>query len=190
MGLLAEVQTMNIREARKEQEQQKQLKEIKKIEEKKEREKEQKQYEKDLTKAVENDLKKCFMRCFENEGLKNGYINLRLLSTRIEIIQNISENALERHFIDENYEKILLKVKRIYENDQKAKDEYTQIKLLEEQQKQQEEEKKQQEEQQKKNIFINILYYLVQGIKWLFIILFGGIYLIFKFIYELANKLY
>lgn len=181
---------MNIREARKEQEQKKRLEEIKKIEEKKEKEKEQKQYEKDLKIAVENDLKNCFMNCFEREGLQKGYINLRLLSTRKEIIENVGENFAERQYIDENYEKILSKVKQIYENDQKAKSEYMQLQLLEEQQKQQEEEQKQQEKEQNKNIILNILCYLVQGIKWLFIILFGGIYLIFKFIYELANKMY
>ena len=41
-----------------------------------------------------------------------------------------------------------------------------------------------------KNILFNILHYIGQAIKLLFIIVFGGIYLIFKFINDLANKMY
>lgn len=102
-------------------------KEVEKLEKKLElarQEKEnKKEYERGLLKAVENDLINTFSRCFEDEGLENGYINLRLKSTRDEILQNVPENEIEARYIDENYEKILEKVKKIYKNDFEAKQE-------------------------------------------------------------------
>lgn len=91
----------------------------------------QKQYEKDLLLAVENDLKSTFMHCFERDGVKNGYVLLTLKSTRDDIIQNVGENTFERNFIDNNYEKILTKVKKIYENDEKSKEYLEQLKYVE-----------------------------------------------------------
>ena len=91
------------------------------LEKAKEEKENKKQYERDLKIAVENDLKNCFYNCFENEGLEKGLINLSLKTTRDEVIQNVGENEFERNYIDNNYEKILNKVKKVYENDQKAK---------------------------------------------------------------------
>ena len=156
MGLLAEVQTMNIRQALKEQEEkekeQKRLEQIKKIEEKKQQEKEQKQFEKDLTKAVEEDATKCFCKCFDRDGLELGYINLCLKSTREEILKNVPESIEERYFLDANYERLLNKVKKIYENDQKAKEKLLQIEL-------QKQATQNQKKQATKNLIFNILQY-------------------------------
>lgn len=137
MGLIQEVQTLNIRQARKEQEEQKKLEEIKRIQAQKQLEKEQKQAEKELKIALENDLKGCFEKCFERDGIEKGYINLCLKSTRDEIILNIGKNTEERYFINKNYERILKQVKIIYENDQKAKNKILQMQLLEQQKEQQ-----------------------------------------------------
>lgn len=150
------------------------------LERAKEEKENKKQYERDLKIAVENDLKNCFYNCFEREGLKKGLINLSLKATRDEIIENVGENEIERNFIDNNYEKILNKVKKVYENDQKAKNTILAYQLQQQQIKEQEQEKKNQKWIIAFNIIGNIF-------KWFFIILFGGIYLIFKFVSDLAN---
>lgn len=91
-----------------------------KLEKTKEEKENQKQYKKDLKIAVENDLKNCFYRCFENEGLEKGLLHLSLKVTRDKVIQNVGENEYERNYIDNNYEKILNKTKKVFENDKKA----------------------------------------------------------------------
>ena len=150
------------------------------LERAKEEKENKKQYEKDLKIAVENDLKRCFYNCFEREGLEKGLINLSLKVTRDEVIQNVGENEFERNYIDNNYEKILNKVKKVYENDQKAKNTILAYQLQQQQIKEQEQEKKGQKRMTAFNIIGNIF-------KWFFIILFGGIYLIVKFISDLAK---
>ena len=152
-----------------------------KLEQAKEEKENKKQYEKDLKLAVENDLKNCFYNCFEREGLEKGLINLSLKVTRDEIIQNVGENEIERNYIDNNYEKILNKVKKVYENDQKAKNTILTYQLQQQQIKKQDQEKKNQKYMTIFNIIGSIL-------KWICIILFGGIYLIFKFISDLSKK--
>ncbi len=152
----------------------------KKLEQAKEEKENEKQYEKDLKIAVENDLKNCFYNCFENEGLEKGLINLSLKITRDEIIQNVGENEIERNYIDNNYEKILNKVKKVYENDQKAKNTILAHQLQQQQIKEQKQEKKDQKWITAFNIISSIL-------KWICIISFGGIYLIFKFVSDLAK---
>ena len=150
------------------------------LERAKEEKENKKQYERDLKIAVENDLKNCFYNCFEREGLEKGSINLSLKVTRNEIIQNVGENEIERNYIDNNYEKVLNKVKKVYENDQKAKNTILAYQLQQQQIKEQEQEKKNKKWITFFNIIGNIL-------KWSCVILFGGIYLIFKFISDLAK---
>lgn len=152
----------------------------KQLERAKKEKEEKKQYERDLKIAVENDLKRCFYNCFEHEGLEKGLINLSLKVTRDEVIQNVGENEFERNFIDNNYEKILNKVKKVYENDQKAKNT-----ILTYQVQQQQQEKQEREEKERKKIIIFDI--IGNIIKWTFLILFGGIYLIFKFVSDLSK---
>ena len=163
-------------------------KEVERLQRKLERAKEEKenkkQYERDLKIAVENDLKNCFYNCFEREGLEKGLINLSLKVTRDEIIQNVGESETEKNYIDDNYEKILNKIKKVYINDQKAKNAIIAHQLKQQQEKELQEMQEQEKKSQKWIIIFNIIGSIL---KWACIILFGGIYLIFKFCCELAN---
>ena len=87
---------------------------------------------------------------------KSGYINLSLVTTRKEIIENVAESTIERDYIYNNYEKILNKVKKIYENDEKAKNAYLQMQMKEKIEHQLEEEKTHQTKYLIQNILINI----------------------------------
>lgn len=165
------------------------------LERAKEKKENQKQYEKDLHIAIENDLKNCFYNCFEREGLEKGLINLSLKITRDEVIQNVGENEFERNFIDNNYERVLSKVKKVYENDQKAKNIIIAYKLQQQQEQQRRETEQEQEQEQTKqeksnkrwNTFEAICHILGNILKWTCLILFGGIYLIFKFMSDLSK---
>lgn len=150
------------------------------LERKKEKKENQKQYEKDLHIATETDLKNCFCEYIEREGLNAGLTKLYLKDTRNEIIEKIGQIEFEKHFINENYERILNKVKKIYENDQKAKNTIFAYQLQQQQIKEQEQEKKDPKLMTAFNMISSIL-------KWTCLILLGGIYLIFKFISDLAK---
>lgn len=67
--------------------------------------------------TVSEELIRCFKNCIEREGVKLGYLNLSLKSTRNEILKNIPENMSERYYLDKNYEKILNDVLKMYKND-------------------------------------------------------------------------
>lgn len=196
--------------------------EIKRLQKQLEKEKNEKQnkkeYERDLKHAIENDLKNTFINCFENEGYEKGYLNLSLKSTRNDILSHVPENDMEWHWVNDNYEKVLNKVKKIYENDQKAQNtKLTAVmkELLENSDnieiaksigykpnkiyskndidmlnKKIKDIKEQQEQEKKENTFFIICNVIGLIIKWFFIIVFGGIYLIFKFFVELANSMY
>lgn len=222
MGLIQEVQTLNdsnkqlqseyIRAKRELEKNQKEVEKLeKKLELAKQEKENKKEYERDLKKAVENDCIQCMRRCFEREGYKNALVNLQLAETRADILQHIPENEIERIFLDNNYEKILNKVKKIYENDQKAKNAILTQQLKEELEKSNNVEiakkagyspkkiynieeikelnnnitNKQNEE--KANISITILKFIGLIIKWTFLILFGGIYFICKVLFGLAK---
>lgn len=181
MGLITEVQELKseYKKARKEAEQAtKKAEELqKKLDKKNEEKEEQKKYEKDLKKAVENDLITTFERCFERDGLEKGYINLRLKSTRDEILKNIPEGDQEWHYLNDNYEKILNKVKKIYENDKKAKEELMQnvlSKQLEQQKIKQEEKQKQEKKTNLYITLINIFFLLVNPITIILFLLILG----------------
>lgn len=229
MGLIQEVQTLNDSnkqlqneyiKARKETE--KATREAEKLAKKLEyarQEKEQKrEYERDLKKAVEKDCIQCFKRCFEREGYKKALYHLQLAETRKDILQNIPESESEFDYLDNNYERILNKVKKIYENDQNAKNELLTQQLKEELQKSGNieiaqkfgydenkiytieginklndnikayiEKQEQQEKENTTNIFIAFFRFIGLIIKWIFLILFGGLYLIIKVLTGLAK---
>lgn len=154
----------------------------KQLEKEKEKKRQLKEYEKDKMKAVDEDLRNTFKRSFEKEGFENAYINLRLRETRDEILKNVPETDEELHYIDRNYEKILNEVKKIYENNKKANEEILKIQFN----KQEEINRQQYMQEQKK---INIFNIIGKILKWTCIVLFGGIYLIFKFINDLSKNM-
>lgn len=171
MGLITEVEELKNEYKQAQKDKAKAIKEAEKLAKKLEKEKEEKQqfknYEKDLYKAIENDLKDTFQRCFERDGLNKGYINLCLKETRDEILNNVPESDIEYHYINDNYEKILEKVKKIYENDQKAKQTLLQAELLEQQ-------KKQQQEKDKTKKIITIFFILFNPITIIIYMLIWG----------------
>ena len=190
----------------------------KKLEQQREEKQQQREYERDLKKAVENDCLQCMNRCFEREGYKKALITLQLTETRTDILQHIPDSEIERNYLNNNYEKILNKVKKIYENDQKAKNEMLTQQLREELEKSgnieiakkfgydedkiytikginkltnkiQEyiKEQEQKKEEEKRSIFLGLCRFIGLVIKWFCILLFGGIYFIFKFFVELSK---
>ena len=148
----------------------------KQLEKAKEEKKTQKEYERDLKIAVENDCINCMKRDFEKEGYTNACINLQLAKTRQDIIENVAESEIERQYLDNNYERIFNKIKRIYENDEKSKKRYLKL----ETQKQLEEIQKQEEKKQEHNsiiiaifafIFILVMSIIAINNFWLFMII-------------------
>ena len=148
----------------------------KQLEKAKEEKKTQKEYERDLKIAVENDCINCMKRDFEKEGYTNACINLQLAKTRQDIIENVAESEIERQYLDNNYERIFNKIKRIYENDEKSKKRYLKL----ETQKQFEEIQKQEEKKQEHNsiiiaifafIFILVMSIIAINNFWLFMII-------------------
>ena len=147
----------------------------KQLEKAKEEKKTQKEYERDLKKAVEHDCIECMRRDFEKEGFTNACINLQLVTTRQAILENVPESEIERQYLDDNYERIFNKVKKIYTNNEKSKE---QIQLLRNQQ--QLEEQQIQEQQDTK--FENGIKIFFKILKWICIIIFAPIVLLFMFI--------
>lgn len=144
-------------------------------------EKEQKEYEKDLYLALEKELTNTFTDCFDREGLQKGSINLSLKSTRDDILNHIPENEAEYDFLNKNYERILSKVQKIYENDERAKQKYLEIEL----QKQLAEQQKEAEKDAKFERNIKIIGSIF---KWALIIIFAPIVLLFIFISMCAKN--
>lgn len=99
------------------------------LEKAKEEKKTQKEYERDLKKAVEHDCIECMKRDFEKEGFTNACINLQLVTTRQAILKNVPESEIERQYLDDNYERIFNKVKKIYANNEKASIQAEQLKI-------------------------------------------------------------
>ena len=153
----------------------------KQLEKAKEEKKTQKEYERDLKIAVENDLISTMKGYFEREPFQNACINLSLASTRQEILDNVPESEFERNQIDKNYERIFNKVKKIYENDMKAKQEIQNMILQEQLKQQQIENEKDAKFENGVKIFFDIL-------KWICIIIFAPIVLLFIFISMCAKN--
>lgn len=172
MGLLAEVQTMNIRESRKEQELKKRQKEIEKIQKQKDAEKEEKQYLKDLVMACKNDLKTEFENEYKKIGTKAKYyfydIEIREKTVK-NILNNYNENTTVLYdYLDTNYIKLLNDIDKKYqynEESQKAKQqEFEKLTaILHQKQTQMQSNTNQQKKQNKetvKNIIFNLLQYI------------------------------
>lgn len=104
----------------------------KQLEKTREEKKTQKEYERDLKKAVEHDCIECMKDDFEREGYTNACINLQLVATRQAILKNVPKSEIERQYLDDNYEKIFNKVKKIYANNEKAKIQLEQLKAQQE----------------------------------------------------------
>lgn len=153
----------------------------KQLEKAKEEKKTQKEYEKDLAKAVEHDCIECMKRNFEKEGFTNACINLQLVKTRQDIIKNVAESEVERQYLDDNYERIFNKVRKIYQNDEKAKQQIQEIILRKQLEEQQIQEEKDARFENGVKIFFNIL-------KWIAIIIFAPIALLFLFISMCAKN--
>ena len=145
------------------------------LERAKEEKKTRKEYERDIKKAVEHDCIECMKRDFEKEGFQNACINLQLVTTRQAILENVPESEIERQYLDDNYERIFNKVKKIYANNEKSKE---RIQLLKNQQ--QLEEQQIQEQQDTK--FENGIKIFFKILKWICIIIFAPIVLLFIFI--------
>ncbi len=171
MGLIQEVQELSdnnkqlyneYKKAQKEAEQATKKAEqlAKKLEQAKEEKQTKKEYERDITKAVERDCIQCMKRCFNREGYQKAFYHLQLVETRKEILQHIPESEVEAEYLDNNYERILNKVKKQYENDQKAKTYFLTEQLKEAQKQKENEEAKQQKKQETKNIFFNLIVFL------------------------------
>lgn len=71
--------------------------------------------------AAKEELERCFYNDIEKEGIDMALINLHLKSTRDSILKNIPESREEYNYLNENYEKILDKIAKIYINDAKAR---------------------------------------------------------------------
>ena len=155
---------------------QKEVEKLTKQLEKAKKEKEtKKEYERDLKIAVENDLISTMKGYFEREPFQNACINLQLADTRQEILEHVPESEFERNWIDKNYERIFNRVKKIYENDMKAKAQIQNIILQRQLEEQQIQEEKDAKFENGVKIFFNIL-------KWIAIIIFAPIVLLFIFI--------
>ena len=147
----------------------------KQLEQAKKEKKTQKEYERDLKIAVENDLISTMKGYFERETFQNACINLSLASTRQEILANVPESEFERNWVDKNYERVFTRVKKIYENDYKAKQEIQNIILQRQLEQQQIKEEKYTKFEKAVKSFFTIL-------KWICIIIFAPIVLLFIFI--------
>ena len=130
MGALTmEVEKMNKTIIENQKEVEKLTKQLEKVKQEK---KTQKEYERDLKKAVEHDCINCMKRDFEEEGFTRACINLQLARTRQAILENVPESEFERQYLDDNYERIFNKVKKIYANNEKAKIQMEQLKAQQE----------------------------------------------------------
>lgn len=172
MGIISEVQKIKKEYKQAKMETEKATKKVKELTKKLEVAKEEKQnkreYERDLKKAVKDDLITTFQRCFDRDGLRKGYLNLSLKATRDEILENVPENDLEGHYVDDNYERILNKVKKIYENDQKAKEELQKIELQKQLTTALDQQRIQQEKKKKEEKKLDIFYLLTNLFFWIF----------------------
>lgn len=106
-----------------EQERKKFEKEFLKLQQENHRLKKEKEYEKDIFLAVENDVREYFFHYFEDkQDIEKAFCELSLLKIRDLILREKTHTALEGHYLDKNYEKILNSVYNIVKNDRKAQE--------------------------------------------------------------------
>lgn len=121
-------------------------------------------------KSAEEELERCFCNSFEKYGTQTAILGLSLKSTRDDILAHIPENRIEYDYLNENYEKILNKIKKIYTNDEKAKMQLQQLEI----------QKQGEKFERTCNAIGSIL-------KWSLIIVFAPVILLFMFIAGLAK---
>lgn len=131
-------------------------------------------------KSAKEELERCFCNSFEKYGTQTAILGLSLKNTRDDILSHIPESRIEYDYLNENYEKILNKIKKIYTNDEKAKMQLQQIEI----QKQIEQEQLQREKDEKFERTCNAIGSIL---KWTLIIIFAPIILLFMFIAGLAK---
>lgn len=165
----------------KEQQEKEKLIEIERIQRKQEIEKEQKEYEKGLIIACENDLKNSFDKMF-NDNKHNTKIEIQ---TTLSILQKIdTRNAYLKKFgksgvivydyLNENYEKILNKVYKKWENNIKSIEFEKNIQQKIEANKSNQEQQKEQKKIAIYKLLINIFFILVNPITIILYILIWG----------------
>lgn len=180
------VYLMEYKQRKREKEQADRQKEIAEIQRKKEQEAERKQYEKDILSACKRDLKSAMEQEFELQGLKAKYYFYKI-ENRNNLIKSIATSEQQADYLEENYNKILNTIIKKYELQQQYNEEQTKEIAEAEIEKMRpiwEEEAKKKEAKQNILVFFKILWLII---KWIFIIIFGGIFLIIKFIFDLAG---
>lgn len=131
-------------------------------------------------KSADEELERCFCNSFEKYGTQTAILGLSLKSTRDDILSHIPESRIEYDYLNENYEKILNKIKKIYINNEKAKMQLQQIEI----QKQIEQEQLQRAKDEKFERTCNAIGSIL---KWSLIIIFAPVILLFMFIAGLAK---
>lgn len=165
----------------KEQQEKEKLKEIRKIEQEKEIKEEQKEYEKGLFIACENDLKNSFDKMFAN----NGHNTKLEIQITLSVLQRVeTRNAYLNEFgkagvliydyLDENYEKILNKVYKKWENNIKSIEFEKNIQQKIEESKKNQEQQKEQKKIAMYKLLINIFFILVNPITIILYLLIWG----------------
>lgn len=165
----------------KEQQEKEKLAEIRRIQRKEEIEKEQKDFEKGLIIACENDLKNSFDKMF-NDNKHNTKIEIQ---TTLSILQKIdTRNAYLKEFgksgvivydyLNENYEKILNKVYKKWENNIKSIEFKKNIQQKIEANKSNQEQQKEQKKIAIYKLLINIFFILVNPITIILYLLIWG----------------
>lgn len=130
--------------------------------------------------SATEELERCFCNSFEKYGTQTAILGLSLKSTRDDILAHISESRIEYDYLNENYEKILNKIRKIYINDEKAKMQLQQIEIQKQIEQEQIQRKKDEKFERTCNAIGSIL-------KWTLIIIFAPIVLLFMFIAGLAK---
>lgn len=188
MSVLSErVYLMEQKQRLREREQEEHKKEIRTIQQKKEQEKEFKEYEKGLILACKRELKEKFEEEFRLQGLKAKY-HFYKIENRDILIKSIAKSEMEGDYLETNYNKILNETIKKYElNEQYKTEKEKEIarQYVEEMTPIWEKEQRKKEQKENAMTFLKLLWLII---KWVFIILFGGIYLLLKFICALADR--
>lgn len=156
---------------------------VEKLEKKSEQEKERKQYEKDLLLACQNDVKESMNRVFETcvgTSIDETVLDIALykfydINTRNEYISTFGKSTIERNYIDKIYDKTLKQVYNKWKNQIKYNQMQEVIKNKDKLLEQQIQEEQDEKFERNVRIFFNIL-------KWICIIIFAPIVLLFIFI--------
>ena len=170
---------LEMKEKRRIQEKEQRQKELKAIEEKKRQAKEQKEYEKDLFLACKLDLQAEFEAKIDEFGFDKKF-ELYNIILRNELINKTGETTPSKNYLDTNYNRFLNETLKKYELNEKYKEEKQKEELAQELEEMAPIYEQKRKQQEKVNICINIFKISCKILKWFFIILFGGIFFVFK----------